>query len=222
MFVLIGGGDLKNKSCRKIDEFIIKKSNKKLPNVLFIPTASRDSINSINNFYKSYGDISNISVLKLYDNINLDVIHKMIDTADIIYIGGGNTANMLIKWKEYDLADYILKYSNEKIICGLSAGAICWFDYYLGDDEAFYDNGYCNFRIKKGLGIFKGACCPHYNEDGKEVFNEMIKNMNIIGYAIDNNCALVIENGNEYAIKSVKNAACYKFFQNDFIMKEVK
>lgn len=223
MFVLIGGGDLKTKSTKAIDEFIINKSNKTNPRVLFIPTASNDSKKSIDNFLCSYEGLASIDVLRLYDGIKMDNAYKMIDEADIIYVGGGNTFKMIEKWNEYNLTNYILKYSNDKIICGMSAGAICWFEYFLSDCDAYYDDMcYYNFKVKKGIGFLKGICCPHYNEDGREVFNDIVRDMNIIGYAIENNCALVIDGNNEYVIKSIKSSSCYKFLKDEFIMKEVK
>jgi dipeptidase E len=56
---------------------------------------------------------------------------------DIIYVGGGNTRNMLIRWREWGL-DVILREAMEKgtILCGVSAGSICWFEQGLSDSVA--------------------------------------------------------------------------------------
>lgn len=222
MLVLIGGGDLKSNTTREIDEFIVKKSNKQHPNVLFIPTAMMDSQKSLDNFSKSYGKMACIKVLKLYDNPEMLDVLAMIENADIIYVGGGNTKSMLEKWNEYKLGELIFSYKDEKIIAGISAGAICWFDYYLGDDESFYDNGYCNFRIKKGLGFIKGVCCPHYDEDGKDIFNSIMREMDYYGYALENNTALVFDLDKRYVVKSKKSSSVYEFEPFNKIMRELK
>ena len=48
---------------------------------------------------------------------------------DIIYIGGGNTKSMLAVWEEWGLSNLLrVAYENGTILCGVSAGAICWFN----------------------------------------------------------------------------------------------
>lgn len=58
----------------------------------------------------------------------------MVLEQDVIYVGGGNTRNMLVLWKEWGL-DYTLKKAYEEgvILAGLSEGAICWFEEGLTD-----------------------------------------------------------------------------------------
>ena len=48
---------------------------------------------------------------------------------DIIYVGGGNTKNLIALWKEWGL-NQILRDAGESeiILCGLSVGSICWFE----------------------------------------------------------------------------------------------
>lgn len=222
MLVLIGGGDLKSRTTKEIDEFIVDKSNKQRPDVLFIPTAMKDSQKAIDNFYKSYGEMANIKVLKLYSQPEIQTVKDMIHSADIIYVSGGNTKCMLEKWSEYNLGELIFNYKDTKVIAGISAGAICWFDYYLGDDESFYDNGYCNFRVKKGLEFIEGVCCPHYDEDGKDIFNSIMRNMSCYGYALENNTALVYDLDKRYVVKSKKSSSVYEFEPFNKIMRELK
>ena len=53
---------------------------------------------------------------------------------DIFYVGGGNTRNLLVLWKEWGV-DLLLKeaWDNGAILAGLSAGSICWFEQGLTD-----------------------------------------------------------------------------------------
>ena len=55
---------------------------------------------------------------------------------DVIYVGGGNTFNMLVIWKARGI-DFILKQAWEEgiILCGISAGSICWFQ--SGNTDSF-------------------------------------------------------------------------------------
>ena len=54
--VAIGGGEIRTKGTLKIDKYIIKLSNKKIPNVLFIPTASSDHSGYCAHIKKYYQD----------------------------------------------------------------------------------------------------------------------------------------------------------------------
>lgn len=48
---------------------------------------------------------------------------------DIIYVGGGNTRNLMVLWKEWGL-DVILRdaYRAGKVMGGISAGSLCWYE----------------------------------------------------------------------------------------------
>lgn len=49
-------------------------------------------------------------------------------TKKIVAIGGGDTLNMIKLWKENGF-DKVLRnaWKNGKVMCGVSAGANCWF-----------------------------------------------------------------------------------------------
>ena len=57
-----------------------------------------------------------------------EYVKTLINWADIIYEGGGNTLDMIKLWKETGFDD-ILKsaWENGKVMCGVSAGGNCWF-----------------------------------------------------------------------------------------------
>ena len=65
-------------------------------------------------------------------------------------MGGGNTKSMLGVWREWKL-DILLKkaYLNGKILCGVSAGAICWFDNGVTDSWA------SNLNVINCLGLLR-------------------------------------------------------------------
>ena len=65
---------------------------------------------------------------------------------------------MLAVFKEWRLDKLLLKaYKDGKILAGVSAGAICWFDQGITDS---WDDG---LRVLDCMGILEGVCCPHYD-----------------------------------------------------------
>ena len=78
---------------------------------------------------------------------------------DVIYVGGGNTANMLEIWKIQGIIP-ILKECYEKgvILCGSSAGGLCWCT--GGITLSF---GIVN-GTNEGMGIINYRIAPHFQE----------------------------------------------------------
>jgi dipeptidase E len=78
---------------------------------------------------------------------------------DAIYVGGGNSANMLAVWRLHGV-DRALReaWRTGVVLAGISAGAICWFEDGLTDSF-----GRPPRALHDGLGFLAGACCPHYD-----------------------------------------------------------
>ena len=97
--IAIGGGGFgRNPSHRVIEKYIIEQLNIERPNVLFIPTASAEDKSYIVNFYSCFNGLDcTTNHLNFFQRTpRLD---SLINKADIIYIGGGNTKSMLAVWK---------------------------------------------------------------------------------------------------------------------------
>lgn len=215
--ILIGGGNLKEKTTKKIDEYIISLTNKNRPNLLFIPQASNDYNRVISNFKVSYEELANIKILD--DMANYE---DKIKDIDIIYISGGDISLLMKKLNETGFDKVLIDlYEKGVIISGISAGAICFFEYGYSDKYAFNDNGYCNFNLVKCLGIIKGMCTPHYNYEGKEIYNEVVKKSNNRGFAIEDDTALCIFDDKFFSVKSNNKNGVY-LIDYDKILKEVK
>ena len=158
--IAIGGGGFgRNPKQRIIEKYIIDQSRKSRPNVLFIPTASAEDKSYIVNFYSCFNGLDcNPSHLNLFQRTPR--IEGLINKADIIYVGGGNTKSMLAVWKEWKLDKLLFKAYNEgTVLAGVSAGAICWFDTGITDSWA------SNLNYIDCLGILPGSCCPHYDSE---------------------------------------------------------
>ena len=200
--IAIGGGEIKNKTTLKIDEYIANlakiHAGGNRANALFLGTASHDSMPYFNSFRKTYTSVFDIKAdvaLTVYGEMDLRHIKEKFDRADMLYIGGGDTVFMIDKWREFGILDLVLKaYEDGKVIAGLSAGAICWFDKMYTDYEMM--RGKSNeYVIRDGLGVLKGAMCPHFNER-EEDFTVAMKNGGIeSALCIENDCAVVFTDG---------------------------
>ena len=82
-------------------------------------------------------------------------------------------------------------YNKGIVLSGISAGAICWFEYYDNGDDI--DN-IEQLDIISGLSFIKGFGVPHYNcltPKEKKKINNILKDKNIKGWSIDDCVALV-------------------------------
>ena len=152
-----GGGFGRNPKARFIERYVLEQSKKERPNVLFLPTACGENYGYIMRFYECFSGLNcNPSHLHLFERT--PNLKSLIAKQDIIYVGGGNTKSMLAVWKEWKLDQLLLKaYEKGTILCGVSAGAICWFEKCVTDSWA------SNLNIIDGLGFLEGNCCPHYD-----------------------------------------------------------
>jgi dipeptidase E len=218
--VAIGGGVIRTRGTAEIDREIIRLSNRKYPTVLFIPTASSDSERYCQRFVEHFGKFLNCKtdVLRLLDEPpSAQQIERKILSADIIYVGGGNTLFMMRLWRRFGV-DKLLRMAYEKgiVLSGISAGAICWFDSGHSDSMSFYNPRNWKYINVKGLGLIKGVHCPHYSSMTRGVprrrdFQEMIRRIGGFGIALENNCAIEFINARFFrVIKSKANARAYR------------
>jgi len=194
--IAIGGGGFgRNPNHRKIEKYILELTGKEKPNVVFFPTASAENQAYIIQFYKCFTKMScEPSHVTFFQRTpRLDSI---INKADVIYVGGGNTKSMLAVWQEWKLDKLFLKaYNNGKILCGVSAGAICWFEQGITDSWA------SNLNVMDCLGFLPEMACPHYQEekDRRPDVHKMLKQGKCgPGWAIDGGAAIHFKNGKYY------------------------
>ena len=214
MRVIFLGGDMRQKTTIKIDEYIANlakiHANGKRAVGLYIGTASHDFMPAFNTFRKTYTSVFDIKAdCLLLENVETsdDRIDEKLSKADFIYVGGGDTLYMLKKWQERGLIQKLLAaYERGTIIAGRSAGAICWFENMYTDSEIL--NGVSNeYKFYNGLGVLKGTCSPHYNLRKADLSSAMLENGVNKVFAIEDDCALVFKNGElSEVVSSGKNA----------------
>ncbi len=108
-----------------LDSYILNQSNKSKPKICFVPTASGDSDSYTSRFYQFFEQMNcEPSHLSLFKPPTRDLAGFLLEK-DIIYVGGGNTKNLLALWKEWGL-DLVMKEAWEQgiILAGISAGSI--------------------------------------------------------------------------------------------------
>src|SRR6478672_11558140 len=96
--VAIGGGKIATRQTLPIDREIVRLSNKKDPNLLFIPTASSDSEiywKQVREYFGGFLKCKTGVLFLMTDKPSREQIRRKITSADIIYVGGGNTLQMM-------------------------------------------------------------------------------------------------------------------------------
>ena len=225
--IAIGGGEIRNKTTLAIDEYIASlaklHAGEKRANALFIGTASHDSMPYFNSFRKTYTSVFDIKAevaLMVYGEMSMEKISSKIEAADCIYIGGGDTVYMLDKWKELGVDKLLLDaYEKGKIICGLSAGAICWFSDMYTDYEIMRGQS-SDYVLKKGLGVLEGAMTPHFNEREKDFIDAMIKSEIPWAYGVENDAAIEFTDGKLTKVLSSGGKVFKLINENGTIIKE--
>lgn len=218
--VAIGGGEIRTRGTLAIDREIIRLSRKKRPRLLFIPTASSDSERYCNRVRAYFGKFLKCRVetlLLMAQNPPASQIRRTILSADIIYVGGGNTLQMMRIWRRLGV-DKLLRsaYRRGTVLSGISAGSICWFDSGHSDSMSFYNPHHWEYINVAGLGLIKGTHCPHYsgrtrNIPRRKAFRDLIQKAGGVGIAIENNCAIEFIDGRFYrVIASKKTAHAYR------------
>lgn len=224
--IAIGGGELSKGETYAIDQEIIKLSGQTKPKTLFVPTASFEPAGYCESFKNLYENElgAEVDVLYLLDNqLTISEIEDKIKWADIIYVGGGDTVHMLKVWKSKNVDQLFREaYKHGTLLCGLSAGSICWFKY--GQSEIESDSSEDGFEYIQldGLGLLNAFHCPHFDEGrrSKEFF-KMIKTSDDIGIALENNCAIAIIDETYRILTSKPNQKAYKVYrQNEQVVCE--
>ena len=199
--IAIGGGELREKTTLKIDEYIAAlakaRAGENRANALFIPTASHDYMPYYNTFHKVYTGIFNIKTdvaLTVFKEVDMEKLRIKFQKADVIYVGGGDTVFMIEHWKKTGLLSLIEDaYQRGVIIAGLSAGAICWFSDMYTDSQAALGEGE-KYAMFEGLSWIKGKISPHYGARMLD-FDKIVCYNFDCAYGIEDDAALVIEDG---------------------------
>jgi dipeptidase E len=199
------GGEAAFNSDPKMCAYILEQSGRATPKICFIPTASGDDQRFIKHFFgmaKRLG--ARPSHLSLFQPPH-EPLASFVGRHDVIYVGGGNTRNMLILWRAWGL-DKVLRLAYERgvVLAGTSAGALCWFRSGVTDS---FPGRYAALQC---LGWLRGSFCPHFDSEPKRkpVYRALVRSGRLLGgYAADDYVGLHFIDERLTSVVSTKRAA---------------
>jgi len=202
--------------------YMLSMTKKNDPTVCYLPTAKGDSAEMITRWYETMNEFKcRPRHLRLFGNSSqMKNLDKRLLSADAIFVGGGNTLNMLAIWKAQGV-DKILRQAWEKgiLLAGESAGMICWFEQGVTDSRPG------KISLLDGLGFLKGSACPHYHDepDRKPVYQEMVRSGEAKdGVACDDGVGLLYEGDSlTRAVRAARNGKATRVLrQQDKVIEE--
>lgn len=203
-----GGGSRGGPAYRGIEDYLLSLASKERPAICFLPTASGDDDRYVNTFYSSFASgRAAASHLRLH-GVPREDLRDFLLSQDVIYVGGGNTANMLAVWRVHGI-DQILgeAYVRGTVLAGWSAGMICWF-------EAGVTDSFGPLRdLNDGLQFLSGSACPHYDGEPRRrpTYQRLVSQGFPAGYAADDYAALHFVDGQlARCVASQPLARCYR------------
>jgi dipeptidase E len=186
-----GGGFSMEPDNPLLDEFVLSLARSHHPHVCFVPTASGDDEGYTAGFYRAFAALDcRPTDLQLFQRTVGD-LESFVLEQDVVYVGGGNTANMLAVWRAQGL-DNVLRRAWEEgvVLCGLSAGMNCWFEESVTDSFSLDQLA----PLHDGLGLLPGSACPHYDgeEQRRPTYTRLVAAGELsAGWAADDGAALV-------------------------------
>lgn len=126
---------------------------------------------------------------------------------DLIYVGGGSTANLLAVWRVHGVDRLLADAADHgTILYGSSAGGICWFESGLTDSLSFD----AELRpLTNALGMIGGSHAPHFDRaDRREAYVEMVADGRLgNGVGIDDDAAVHYVDGEIRNVVATRSGA---------------
>ena len=188
--ILVAGGNFNPAFIKYMAEL----TGKPRPKLLYLPTASADSVNGTLSWYRTCAPLN----VEPHDQISFIASGtQKADWAEVllamdgIVASGGNTLNQQAIWKAQGV-DVILRQAWDRgiVLGGASAGSLCWFE------EGTTDSRPKELSIVHCLGFLKGSHCPHYDaeKDRRPLYLKLVGDGELKpGYAMDNNAGVYFE-----------------------------
>jgi peptidase E len=179
-----------------LHQFLLDLTGLERPRICMLGTASGESAPGLANYYATFARQAEPTHLDLFGRTVPDIEGFLLDQ-DVIYVGGGNTANMLAIWRVHGV-DKALKAAWEAgvVLAGWSAGAMCWFEGGLTDSF-----GPDLAPLRDGLKFLAGSFCPHYDAESlrRPRYEEVVGSGALQdGFASDDGVGLLFE-GRDFA-----------------------
>jgi peptidase E len=192
-----------------LHQYLLDLTGQARPRICYVGTAAGDSAEHLAAFYATFARQAEATHLDLFGR-RVDDIEAFLLEQDAIYVGGGNTANMLAIWRVHGV-DKALRAAWERgvVLAGWSAGAICWFEGGLTDSFG-PDLG----PLKDGLKLLSGTFCPHYDSESlrRPRYEQLVGSGALgDGFAADDGVGLLFEGRNfSEAVASLPGQHAYR------------
>lgn len=163
------------------------------PGLCFITTALGDDPVMRSAIHSAFtGTEFDVSVLALFPMPSVEDVRGHLLSRDVIWVGGGSTANLLAVWRVHGL-DGVLRDCWEQgvVVGGVSAGSLCWHS--GGTTDSF---GPTLVPITDCMALVPWSNCPHYDseEQRRPLYQQLVADRVLTpGYATDDGAALVYE-----------------------------
>jgi peptidase E len=205
--VAIGGGGV-DAASPALDDFVLSLSPRQPARLCLIATASAEAPAYMTRFYRTFSGRAIVTDLTLFDSPVLPrnppstaALPDFVAAQDILFVTGGNTANMLSVWRAHGLDRLLSRaWSSGAVLAGMSAGMICWFKASITDSFGPVA------PLHDGLGLIDASACPHYDGEvtRRPAYHRAIAEGMPPGYAADDGAAL------HFVGSSLREAVSYR------------
>src|SRR6202165_3322767 len=184
IIALGGGGFSMERDSSLLDDYVLSLTDSPRPRVCFLPTASGDADHYVVRFYRRFSPSCEASHVSLFrrdqgtGGVEEDLATHLL-AQDVIYVGGGNVVSMLGAWRAHGLDEVLREaWRGGVLLCGPSAGSLCWLDEAL--------------RAIHGLGLLPYSNCVHYDAepDRRSEYHTLVASGMRAGYAVEDRVAL--------------------------------
>jgi dipeptidase E len=199
----LGGAGYSDEQTRALVDYLLDLTGKERPRACYVPTAGGDDADSIVRAYTLLAGRGQATHLPVFPWPPRDV-DAFLTEQDLVFVGGGNTANMLAIWRVHGI-DRALAGAWEAgvVLAGWSAGMICWFEHGVTDSFG------PQLEAMECLGWLSGSACPHY--DGEELrrprYRELIAGGLASGIAADDGVAVRYDGTKRAEVVSARRGA---------------
>jgi len=179
-----------------LHQYLLDLPGQDRPRICFVGAASGEDAGDRAGFYATFARRAEATHLDLFGR-RIDDIEAFLLDQDVIYVSGGNTANMLAIWRVHGV-DKALRTAWDRgvVLAGWSAGAMCWFEGGLTDSF-----GPDLAPLRDGLKLLAGSFCPHYDAESlrRPRYEELVGSGALQdGFASDDGVGLLFE-GRDFA-----------------------
>jgi dipeptidase E len=175
--VAVGGGTF----CDGLARFLVELTGRERPRVLYIGTATAEDPEAALRTYDRFAGLADVSRLEFFPWPPEELQSSVLES-DLVFVGGGNTANMLAIWRVHGVDELLGKALDRGVVLsGSSAGGICWFERGVTDSFGPELGG------MECLGFLEGSFCPHWDDEAlrRPRYHELLQDGFPGGYAAD-------------------------------------